>query len=54
MIPDTPSFAEPTAPEMQIMQAIVQNCTALGIDPDAARRMAVRSILNRRRADPSA
>ena len=39
---------------MQIMQAIVKNCTALGIDQDTANRMAVRSILNRRRATPQA
>ncbi len=36
--------------ELQIMQAIVQNCTALGMEPEAARRMAVRSIMSLRRA----
>ncbi|MTE01453.1 hypothetical protein GIY56_14285 [Paracoccus sp. YIM 132242] len=35
--------------EMMIMQAILGNCAALGVAPDDAKRMAIRSILNLRR-----
>lgn len=48
--PPAGTWPAPVETEMQIMQAIVKNCTALGIDQDTANRMAVRSILNRRRA----
>ena len=58
MIPPAPlptgTGPAPIEAEMQIMQAIVKNCIALGIGQDAANRMAVRSILNRRRATPQA
>jgi hypothetical protein len=35
--------------ELLIMRAIVGNCAALGVAPNEANRMAVRSILNLRR-----
>ena len=36
--------------EAQIMRAILYNCEALGIAPGEAKRMAIRSIVNLRRA----
>jgi hypothetical protein len=36
--------------EMLIMEAIVGNCAALGIASEEAKRMAIRSVLNLRRA----
>jgi|GEM_PF-2011513 len=37
--------------EMQIVRAILTNCSALGVAPDEARRMAARSIVNLRRTE---
>lgn len=36
--------------EMLIMQAILKNCAALGVGPEEAKRMAIRSVMNLRRA----
>lgn len=36
--------------EMVIMQAILRNCAALGLAPEEAKRLAIRSIMNLRRA----
>jgi len=35
--------------EMVIMQAILKNCAALGIAPEEAKRIAIRSVMNLRR-----
>ncbi|GGF80834.1 hypothetical protein GCM10011402_36770 [Paracoccus acridae] len=35
--------------EMVIMQAILKNCAALGVAPEEAKRIAVRSVMNLRR-----
>ena len=48
--PPTEAGAAGHEAEMQIMQAIVGNCTALGVAPEEAKHMAIRSILNLRRA----
>lgn len=50
VIPPAGTGPAPIDAELQMMQAIVKNCIALGIDRDTANRMAVRSILNLRRA----
>jgi len=36
--------------EMAIMQAILRNCAALGVAPEEAKRLAIRSVMNLRRA----
>ena len=35
--------------EMAIMQVILRNCAALGVPPEEAKRLAIRSIMNLRR-----
>lgn len=40
--------------ETQIVRAILTNCSALGVAPDEARRMAARSIMNLRRTTGTA
>ena len=35
--------------EMVIMQAILKNCAALGVAPEEAKRIAIRSVMNLRR-----
>ncbi len=36
--------------EMVIMQVILRDCSALGVAPEEAKRMAIRSVMNLRRA----
>lgn len=40
--------------EIPIMRAILFNCDALGVPPEEAKRMAIRSIVNLRRAQKGA
>ena len=48
--PPAPDQAAARARETQIMQAILVNCDAMGSAPEEAKRMAIRSIVNLRRA----
>lgn len=52
--PPAPDQSAARARETQIMQAILINCDAMGIAPEEAKRMAIRSIMNLRRTQGDA
>ncbi|WP_323010771.1 hypothetical protein [Paracoccus sp. (in: a-proteobacteria)] len=40
--------------ELRVMQAILHNCDAMGVAPEEAKRMAIKSVVNLRRAQADA